>query len=93
MKYVRNEVKDKPFPNCKFDEPQSKTPVGSASTNIEFRAYLLLSVKSAVPGCALKLSAAPPTTIVIAEPFPFRRILSHERFDTEHTPIESKISR
>jgi hypothetical protein len=31
--------------------------------------------------------------MVIAEPLPLRRILSHERFDTEHTPKKSKISR
>ena len=55
--------------------------------------HLFLSVKSAVPGCALRLSAAPPTTIVIAEPFPLRRILSHERFETEHTPKSKSISR
>ena len=36
--------------------------------------YRFRSVKSAVPGRALKLSAAPPTTIVIAEPGPACKI-------------------
>jgi hypothetical protein len=51
-----------------------------------------LSVKSAVPGCALKLSAAPPTTIVIALPGPDRSMFEHDFFDTEQIPSASKMS-
>lgn len=53
----------------------------------------LLSVRSAVPGCALRLSAAPPTTIVRALPGPLRMMLWQDFIDTEQIPIESKKSR
>jgi hypothetical protein len=53
---------------------------------------LFLSVRSAVPGCALKLSAAPPTTIVIALPGPARRIFEHDFLETEHIPRAKIIS-
>jgi hypothetical protein len=47
----------------------------------------------AVPGLALKLSAAPPTTIVIAEPGPCESILTHEALLTEQMPKQRRISR
>lgn len=50
-------------------------------------------VKSAVPGCALRLSVAPPTTMVIAEPGPDRRIFEHNRLLTLHMPIARSMSR
>lgn len=49
-------------------------------------------VKSAVPGCAERLSAAPPTTMQMALPSPFRRIFEHDVRDTLHTPSASIMS-
>lgn len=57
------------------------------------RPDLLRSVRSAVPGCALRLSAAPPTTMVIAEPGPLLRIFEHDCLLTLHTPNARSISR
>ena len=54
---------------------------------------LFLNVKSAVPGCAAKLSAAPPTTMQIALPFPCFKILEQEDLDTLQMPSASKTSR
>jgi hypothetical protein len=93
---VQGKVRDVPFSNCEFYKTQSNVTLSSlthSSTYLIETTYLFLNVKSAVPGCALKLSAAPPTTIVIAEPFPLRKILSQERFETEHTPKSKRISR
>jgi hypothetical protein len=53
----------------------------------------LRSVRSAVPGCAARLSAAPPTTIAIAEPGPARRMRPHARLETEQMPCASSSSR
>ena len=75
--------------NRKLDEPQptqvslhqyQSTPKHPEPT------HLRLSVKSAVPGCALKLSAAPPTAIVIADPGPALRMFEHDCLLTLHTP-------
>lgn len=60
---------------------------------MELSAYRFRSVKSAVPGRALRLSAAPPTTIVIAEPGPAERMFEHDCLLTLHTPSANKISR
>lgn len=57
------------------------------------RSHLFLSVKSAVPGRALRLSAAPPTTIVIAEPGPDFKMFEHDCLLTLQTPRASKMSR
>lgn len=46
-----------------------------------------------MPGCALRLSAAPPTTIVIELPGPFFRIFEQDCFDTEHMPMARMMSR
>lgn len=54
---------------------------------------LFLSVRSAVPGCALRLSAAPPTTMVIEFPGPFFRMFEHDCFETEQMPIARMMSR
>lgn len=54
---------------------------------------LRLSVKSAVPGRALKLSAAPPTMIVIADPGPDFRIFEHDCLLTLHMPRARMMSR
>jgi hypothetical protein len=51
------------------------------------------NVKSAVPGCALRLSAAPPTTIVIAYPGPALRMFEHDFLLTLHMPSANRISR
>jgi hypothetical protein len=51
------------------------------------------NVKSAVPGRALKLSAAPPTTIVIALPGPAFRMFEHDFLLTLHMPSANRISR
>jgi hypothetical protein len=53
----------------------------------------LRSVRSAVPGCAARLSAAPPTTIAIAAPGPARRMRPHARLETEQMPCASSSSR
>ena len=55
--------------------------------------YRLRKVRSAVPGCALKLSAAPPTTIVIACPAPFFRMFEQDALLTEHIPSARRTSR
>ena len=66
---------DVPLSNGNLDEPE---PDGEGHkdngrlTDLHY-SYLFLRVRSAVPGCALKLSAAPPTTIVIADPPPCPR--------------------
>jgi hypothetical protein len=57
-----------------------------ALTAILINPNLFLKVKSFVPGCAAKLSAAPPTTIVIALPGPCLRMFIHDRFETEPIP-------
>jgi len=57
------------------------------------RAYLRFNVRSAVPGLALKLSAAPPTTIVIACPAPLERILEQDCLETLLIPRAKIISR
>ena len=62
-------------------------------TSREFSPDLLRNVRSAVPGCALKLSAAPPTTIIIAEPGPLLRIFEQDCLLTLHTPNARSISR
>lgn len=54
---------------------------------------LRLSVRSAVPGRALKLSAAPPTIIVIADPGPDFKIFEHDCLLTLHMPRAKIISR
>ncbi len=54
---------------------------------------LRLSVKSAVPGRALKLSAAPPTMIVMADPGPAFRMFEHDCLLTLHIPSARMISR
>jgi hypothetical protein len=51
------------------------------------------NVKSAVPGRALKLSAAPPTTIVIAYPGPALRMFEHDFLLTLHIPSANRMSR
>ena len=56
-------------------------------------AYRFRNVRSAVPGCALRLSAAPPTTIVIDCPAPFLRIFEHDWRLTEQMPMARRISR
>ena len=55
--------------------------------------HLRFKVKFAVPGLAAKLSAAPPTTIQIADPAPRLKIFEQDALLTEHTPSESNISR
>ena len=54
--------------------------------------HLLLKVKSAVPGLAFRLSAAPPTTIVIALPGPFFNIFEHDFLETLQIPIARRMS-
>lgn len=54
---------------------------------------LRLRVRSAVPGRALKLSAAPPTTMVIASPGPRFRMLEQDRLETLLMPRAIRISR
>ena len=56
-------------------------------------AHRLRSVRSAVPGRALRLSAAPPTTIVMDCPAPRRRIFEQDSLLTEQMPIARRISR
>ena len=53
----------------------------------------LLSVRSAVPGRAAKLSEAPPTTMAQALPLPLRRMASHDRLDTLQMPRAMITSR
>ena len=81
--------------NRKLDEPQptqaSLHQYQSSLTHPK-PTHLRLSVKSAVPGCALKLSAAPPTTIVIADPGPALRMFEHDCLLTLHTPSAMSIS-
>ncbi len=62
-------------------------------TAILINPSLFLSVKSFVPGCAARLSAAPPTTIVIALPGPWRMMLVHDFLDTLEMPSERMRSR
>lgn len=52
--------------------PKEKTGTRSAPCRIAslMKPFLRFRVRSAVPGWALRLSAAPPTTIVIVEPGP-----------------------
>lgn len=54
---------------------------------------LLLKVKSTVPGREAKLSAAPPTTMVIADPGPPFRMFEHDFLLTLHTPKARRMSR
>lgn len=54
---------------------------------------LLLSVRSAVPGCARKDSVAPPMTMTIASPGPLRRMLEHDRLETDARPSSRMMSR
>lgn len=54
---------------------------------------LFLNVRSAVPGCALKLSAAPPTTMQIALPSPSFSMFAHDPRDTLQMPRASRTSR
>jgi hypothetical protein len=81
----------------KLDKPQPKTQNASdKNLKVEFAldiTYLFRSVKSAVPGRALRLSAAPPTTIVIADPGPAFRIFEHEALLTLQTPSARRMSR
>ena len=86
---------DVPLSNGNLDKPE---PDGEGHKDngrlTDLRdSYLFLRVRSAVPGCALKLSAAPPTTIVIADPPPCPRMFWQDSLLTEQTPIHIKISR
>lgn len=76
-----------------FDK--SKPTQTSSETTPELHnhiTHLLLKVKSAVPGLAFKLSAAPPTTIVIAFPGPFFNIFEHDFLDTLQMPMARRMS-
>jgi len=55
--------------------------------------HRLFRVRSAVPGWAAKLSAAPPTTIQMADPEPRFRIFEHDCLLTEEIPRCRRISR
>lgn len=86
---------DLPMLDGNLDETQP-TPLTLFSVlrdHLRSRTYLFLKVRSAVPGCALRLSAAPPTTIVIELPGPFLSIFEHDCFDTEHMPMARIMSR
>lgn len=79
-------MKPKRFFNVKSDRsPIQRSDPGSP---LKKRFHL-----PAVPGLAAKLSAAPPITIVIADPGPLDNMFVHDFLLTEHTPKYSSTSR
>ena len=78
--------------DCNLNEPKPATRVSLCRVQVQ-GTYRFLSVKSAVPGLALRLSAAPPMTIVIELPLPCLRMLIHDFLLTEHIPSIKMISR
>jgi hypothetical protein len=78
-----------------LDKPQSMVRLSYANSwcSRDTNAYLRFNVRSAVPGLALKLSAAPPTTIVIAWPAPLERILEQDCLETLLIPRDRITSR
>lgn len=86
---------DVPMLYSYLDKPKAKgkhnqNPISIPMTKVSHR---FRNVRSAVPGRALRLSAAPPTTIVIACPGPFFNMFEHESLLTEQIPRARRTSR
>jgi len=75
--------------------PNENTGTKSAPSRIAIlmNPNRFFKVKSAVPGCADRDSAAPPMTMVMADPAPLRRMLAQDGLDTEQMPWNMRISR
>lgn len=78
---------------CQRAYTPHKAPTHPSRMAILMKPNLFFSIRSEVPGCAFKLSAAPPTTIVIALPGPLRKICSQLRLVTLHIPMACSRSR